>query len=141
MSVDDDNVDQNEVEKIILEKTKNKLYEIFLKQCKNTNLKRRSYTHGPRTGALVTPGKRKTPPQPELLGNNPTKAACLDPVMDYSGTQRERFHSMSGSRTTKVSSTRQTKGRYRFAVNVQPGQTLLTNLWKKKSLQNLEDQD
>ena len=44
VSVDDDNVDQNEVEMIILEKTKNKLYKIFLKQCKNTNLKRRSYT-------------------------------------------------------------------------------------------------
>ena len=82
--------EDNEVEEIMIERTKNKLCEIFKKMCPSkvgtakSNVIRRASA-----GVLVTPGKRKTSSQPGLTNDNPTKTARVHPF-----TQRRSYAQM-----------------------------------------------
>ena len=83
--------EENDMEEIMIQCTKNKLCEIFKKMCPSkvgtakSNLIRRASA-----GVLVTPGKRKTSSQPGLINDNPTKTAHVHP-----STQRPRSKTIS----------------------------------------------
>ena len=119
--------EEREIEDVILQKTKNKLFEIFLKACPNRPIARpgRMLIKKPGevggTGVSVTPGKRSLSPQPEHHQGNPTKTACRTPGTRIS---RDRANSVSG-----VAGMSRPKSRKRlYTIS---GQKLLTSMWKK----------
>ena len=132
--------DESEVERLIIKETKNKLYSIFLKQCSKTNLTIKNYQHRTRTGALITPGKRKASSQPELPKDNPTKAARLAPPARRNidlKTPRNRLQTHSGSRPALRPS-----GRRRNSIVApisQPGQATLPEMWRKNFKECVDD--
>ena len=125
-SVHNDN-EAEEIEQLILKKTKNKLYEIFVQQCGTKEPKKRGQLI--KTGALVTPGKRKTLSQPESPEGDPTRAACRKtPKLLHMSPPRFRLQTVSNIKhgmTAKQKNKRRTKS---LARN-DPSQRLLTQLW------------
>ena len=119
-------LEEKEIEDVILQKTKNKLYEIFLRVCPNKPISRPGRTLQRRigvvegTGVLVTPGKRSLSPQPEHHQGNPTKTACRTP-----GSSSSRCRANSTCGTARVNKPKTRKRLYTLS-----GQKLLTQMWR-----------
>ena len=135
--LNEEEVVEREVEQLIEYKTKNKLYEIFIKMCpgRTTSARRRSNYQATTGGAgvLVTPGKRKFSPQPGLQEEgNPTKTACHSPDLGII----KRSNSISGGSSGLGLSKKKNKlssSRRRLMSNPDPRQQRLTTLWKKNN--------
>ena len=145
---------EQEVESLVLQKSKNVLYDIFKEMCGNVQVKTRARNPiDVNAGAPVAPEKRKASSQPESSKDNPTGAACekkrkkngQQPVGQRSRLQsvgggnfnirlgeggqsgiRRRTHSTN---TKSHSSARKSKARPTSMPG--EGQYLLTQLWKK----------
>ena len=117
-----------EVEEIMLERTKNKLFEIFKKMCPSkvgtakSNVIRRASA-----GVLVTPGKRKTSSQPGLTNDNPTKTARVHPF-----TQRPRSETVSNIHTPRNKSLKRSRKKS-VTIALERGQMKISNMWREKS--------
>ena len=126
--------DEREIENIILQRTKNKLYEIFVKTFASKRPSRlarkanRRVMGGGGTGALVTLGKRKLSPQPEFHQLNSTKTACCTPSGD---TFKPRANSISVN--LKTSKPKPRKRLYTASGKVDPRQQRLPALWRKNA--------
>ena len=134
--LDKEESEERQIEEIIVEKTKNKLYEIFVKTFANKPIIRptrvpvrkgdgRGGTGG--TGVPVTPGKRSLSPQPESHMGNPTKTACRTPC---AGQRRVRANSSCGTHRANKPKTRQRL----YTIS---GQRLLTQMWRNKDIQRI----
>ena len=125
-----EDVEARQIDEIILEKTKNKLYEIFVRTCPNKPVSRPGRAINRRiggdggTGVPVTPGKRRLSPQPESHMGNPTKTACSTPG---AGHTRSRANSTCGT-------VKSNKPRSRQRLYTISGQKLLTQMWRNNDI-------
>ena len=115
------NLNQDIPNELIIQKTKNKLYQIFTMQCPNVKVKIRGRNiHCGQTGT-TTPQKRKVAPTEELDTNRPVKTPH---TLTASPGQRVRANTVLNLSTVraKTTSKRQVPA---------TDQLLLTDIWKR----------
>ena len=142
------------MESLVLQKSRNVLYDIFKKMCGNVQVKTRARNPiDVYAGAPVAPEKRKASSQSESSKDNPTGAACEEKrkkTEQQPVGQRTRLQSVGGGNfSTRLGEGKQIGARRRtHSTNTQSptgarrnktrptsmpgeGQYLLTQLWKK----------
>ena len=139
----DDNIQSNEeeVQRVNIEKTKNQLNRIFRQQCGFKEPKKRVNCVGGKTaGALVKPGKRKSSSQPESSEEDPTRAACTKvPRLSITSTPRPRLQTVSNIKTGAFGKS-MNKKRTKSLARDDPSQRLLTQLWNN-NIRSLEEEE
>ena len=109
---DEEGIDQDAVDEIIKQKTKNKLYEIFIQQCPGVPVRARA-TRSNQAHIITSSGKRSLSQEGATTGSK----CQIQPQTGNSTRSAKRV-------------------RTRPASKVQPGQQLLPNLWKKNMKMN-----
>ena len=124
--IEADEREDMEVQDLVVNLTKNKLFDIFLKTCPDPRKKYRSYhmCNKASPGVLVTPGKRKNSSLPDLENTRPTKTAC-----HRQRGSRSRAHTVGGSPNLK----NLMQERQRTRSNSSAGQQVLTRWYAKSS--------
>ena len=135
--MDQDQTCEQEAARIILERTRNKLFQIFTKCCGNKIPKQRY--QGMNVGVLTTPEKRKiSSSQPEPFNEGPARTAQkirrLGTDVNQLGekTRRPRLQTISGQINPKVKQEKKRRQRNTSLPKFDPRQTFLSNLWARK---------
>ena len=133
----EEDVDQQQLEEIIKEKTRNKLADIFLKQCTGKTLKQR---HRTVQGSIIKHLKRKNSSPDEPI--TPFKMLCDEEEKKMTPRARTQSLACASSRKKKTAKPRTTRNRTRsFNSSLEPGQQRLHRFWKTGVKTNGDDEN